>query len=263
MDRKKLLRTLAAVLLLGVFLYSAVRSYTIIDSYRTVEKGYAQLSDTYTQAAPAPTEAPEPAATEPPERAPLTIDFDALQAEYPCMVAWLHAPGSQLNYPLAQGEDNQFYLRHLPNGVWDGHGCLYLDYRCQADFTSWNNIIYGHDMDNGSMFGTLELYYEQEYYDEHPYMYLLTPGQDYKIILLASYITSSTDELTYILPTSQEERDVLIEKAMAGSSFRTEERALDDEKLIALSTCAYDYSGARHVVLGALRPLAPYEEGGG
>ncbi len=272
MNTRKILRLAVAALLLLVFLFSGWQVFSTLSEYKRGKESYAELTQEYvSEKLPEPQEhntalkavSAEPVETEPKETAPISVDFDALLKEYPDVVGWLYGPDTVINYPLLQGEDNQFYLRHLPNGVWDGHGCLYMDYRCAPDFSSWNSIIYGHDMQNGSMFGTLDGYYEQAYYEEHPYLYLLTPAMDYKILLISSYITPSTDEVTYSIPYSREERDTLVEKAIQDSSFKADVEVGDDDKLIAFSTCAYVYSGARHIVLGVLQELAPFAEGGG
>ena len=69
-----------------------------------------------------------------------------------------------------------------------------MDYRNAKDFSDSNSIIYGHDMKNDSMFGTLPDYSSQKYYEANPHWYLLTPTADYKIELIAGYVTHSTSE---------------------------------------------------------------------
>ena len=65
---------------------------------------------------------------------------------------------------------------------------MFLDYRCNSDFTSQNNLIYGHNMKTGMMFASLMNYKSQSYYEAHPYFYLYTPNQTYKVNLFAGCI---------------------------------------------------------------------------
>ena len=130
-----------------------------------------------------------------------------------------------------------------------------MDYRNAKDFSDSNSIIYGHDMKNDSMFGTLSDYSSQEYYEANPHWYLLTPTADYKIELIAGYVTHSTSE-TYSIPGTQEEKEKLIQTAFSKSDFTADVEIAENENLITLSTCSYEYNNARYVLVGVLKELA-------
>jgi len=80
-------------------------------------------------------------------------------------VAWLYAPGSGINYVVAQAEDNDYYLHRLLNGTEAKAGTLFMDYQNHSDFSDWNTMIYGHHMKNGTMFASLVKYQDQEFAD--------------------------------------------------------------------------------------------------
>ncbi len=266
MNKGKILRPIAALLLLVVFLFSGWKVFCAMSEYRQSEESYEALTQAYTTRQPVQVTVPEsePAeATEPVETAPITVDFDALFADCPDVVGWLYCPDTPINYPVVQAGDNDYYLRRLLDGTWNSSGSIFMDYRCAADFSDWNSIFYGHNMKNDAMFGTLQDYKKQEYYDAHPVLYLLTPAQDYKIELIGGYTTPGTAEDTYGLPDTQEGRDMLIAKAQQQSTFQTETEVNGDDRLITLSTCAYDYDLARYVLVGVLEELASFMEGGG
>ena len=84
-----------------------------------------------------------------------TVDFESLLAQGPDVKAWLELPGTVIQYPVAQGEDNSYYLKHLYDGTANKVGCLFIDYENAEDFSDNNTIIYGHNMRDGSMFSTL------------------------------------------------------------------------------------------------------------
>lgn len=188
------------------------------------------------------------------ETAPITADFDILLEECEDIIAWLYCPDTQINYPIVQSENNQYYLHRLPDGSYNDAGTLFADYRCSADFSDWNTVIYGHNMKNDSMFGALPEYADQAYYEAHPILYLLTPRQSYKIELIAGYVTPSDSEV-YSIPATAEERTWLVSSALEQSNFTTAADIQSEDRLITLSTCSYEYDTARYVLLGVLREI--------
>jgi sortase B len=83
------------------------------------------------------------------------IDFDALRAINPNVVGWIVIPGTQISYPVVQGTDNAWYLRHTFSGERNASGAIFLDYRNRADFSDSQIILHGHNMRDGSMFAPL------------------------------------------------------------------------------------------------------------
>ena len=118
------------------------------------------------------------------------INFKALQAVNPDVIGWIYSPNTTINYPVVQGDDNAYYLKHLADGTENRNGCPFLDVQNRPDFTDDNSIIYGHHMQNGTMFAGISWYEDQSYYDEHPVMYLMTPSATYRIELFSGYITT-------------------------------------------------------------------------
>jgi sortase B len=110
-------------------------------------------------------------------------------------------------------------------------------------------------MKNGSMFGSISNYKKQEYYDEHPKLYLATPDRSYTIKLIAGFVTDAVSD-TYIIPENIEERDEFINTAIKKSTFDSQIDISDideDDKLVMLSTCSYEYENARFVLIGVLK----------
>lgn len=178
---------------------------------------------------------------------PVFVDFEKLTAEYPDTVGWLYCEGTPINYPVVQGKDNLRYLRRLPDGSYNAAGSLFADYRCKEVAASGNYIIYGHNMKNGSMFGTLVRYKSQNYYDEHPTLYYLTPERTFRIELIAGFVTKSTGEV-YDTQLSAEK----VRQLCTRSSFKSRVTPQDGDVFITLSTCSYEYENARYVVIGRI-----------
>ncbi len=182
------------------------------------------------------------------ESIPIAVDFEALWKTCPDVVAWLYSPNTKIHYPIVQGEDNTYYLEHLADKTPNSSGSLMLDCRNTSDFSDWNSMIHGHSMKNGSMFRSLLQYKKQQYYDEHPIMWLITPDETYKVELFAGYITSSDDSVY-----SLSEDTGLVERAVKASTFKSDVEVLEEESLLTLSTCSYENENARYILLGVIR----------
>lgn len=264
---KQFLKIAAYVLLWGVLIYSGVMLWNIGKEYFGAGKAYEKLAEQYvsTQSTVPGEKASERAeneATEPTEKvwdeyAPIDVNFDALFEENSDVVGWLYCEDTVINYPIVQGPDNNYYLDKLLNKAYNICGTLFIDYRNNRDFSHYQNIIYGHKMKNGSMFGSIPGYKKQAYYEEHPVMYLLTPEQNYKVVLIAGYVVPSNAS-AYMIAENAEERDALIERARAKSTFQADVEILETDRLLTMSTCVTDYQNARYMLLGVMREIGPY-----
>ena len=241
---------LLLLLAAGVFVFSAAKLY----GYFRQNSAAVRFQEGLVQAAVSEPEQGVAAQGDSESVPPIQVDFTALLARYPDLVAWLYSPDTPIHYPIVQSGDNSYYLRRLPDGTDNPHGSLFLDYRNSADFTDWNLIVYGHNMKTEDMFGTLDRYQQQSYYEAHPVLYLLTPEADYRIRLIGGCVTAA-DSAVYTIPADAAERDRLVELVLQDTTFVSGERVGEGESLITLSTCTYAYDGARYVLLGALERL--------
>ena len=121
------------------------------------------------------------------------VDFAALEGVNSDIVAWLYGADTGLNYPIGQAEDNDYYLYRLLDGTWNKNGTIFMDYVNRSDFSDQNTLVYGHHMKSGAMFGALVQYKKQEFYDDHPYLYLYTPQQSYRLDLIAGSVVDYDD----------------------------------------------------------------------
>lgn len=189
------------------------------------------------------------------EIAPVYVDFELLLAEAPDTVAWLYGLGGEINLPVVQGEDNQYYLRRLPNGEYSFGGSLFLDYLATPDFSDTISFIYGHNMRNGSMLQPITAYGQQAFYDTHPVMYMLTPTQNYKLEVFSGYITDvESDAYTFQFATD-EEKEGYIQMLLDSSDFSAGVEVTAADKILCLSTCTYQYEDARFVLFSKLTPI--------
>ena len=91
----------------------------------------------------------------------------------PNVIGWIEIPGLSISYPVVQGTDNAYYLHHLFTGEYNSSGSIFADWHNQPDFADPNTIVYGHNMKNGSMFGTLSHYQDQALWEASPNLSLI------------------------------------------------------------------------------------------
>lgn len=182
---------------------------------------------------------------------PESIDFVALKEKYKDAVGWIFSKNGVINYPVVQGSDNSYYLNRLPSGKKNINGSIFMDYRSKSDFSGANTIIYGHSMDNGSMFRTLLNYKKQSYYDKYPEMYIFTPEGKYRLVIFAAYETKS-DDMAYGKIYGESGFTKYVSHALSKSKIKTDVEVEVGDRLVTLSTCAYSSNDARFIVVGKL-----------
>ena len=183
---------------------------------------------------------------------PTEINFGALRAINRDAAAWLYNPGTVIDYPVMRAADYSYYLTHLPDGTENANGALFIDYNNAPDFSGKLTVIYGHHMKSGKMFGSLKGYKTQGYYDEHPHMLLYTPQGNYRIELLYGCVIDAGQwrERAFMY---EQNLPGLLSYAAHHSTFRSNTSYREGDRVVAMSTCSYEFDGARYVVLGVLR----------
>lgn len=188
------------------------------------------------------------------EAVPITVDFVSLLADNGDVVGWIYCPNTPINYPVAQGKDNNEYLRHDLKGKYLVSGTLFVDYRNGLIGEDINYVIYGHNMKNQTMFGTILKYKEQSYYDEHPVLYYLTPEQNYKLEPIAGLVVS-TEDMIYQPSPETDSFSEYVEKLVEKSGFQSEAEYFPGDSLVTLSTCSYEFDTARYVLVCKLTEI--------
>ena len=232
-------------------------SYAALDAYISIPEATVPP-----QTVPVPGIMPSEGETLPPETEPVAaepgivwpvIDFEALAKINPDIVAWIYIPGTNINYPVVQGRDNDHYLYYMFDGGYNRAGCIFLDVNVTNDFSAPNSVLHGHNLMNGTMFASLVEYQKQSYYDEHPYALLLTPGGNYEVRFFSGYTTDVQSSAWVTIFT--DEHYILSQDQAAGQScFRSDVVPMFEDRIVTLSTCSYEFSNARFVIHGILVP---------
>lgn len=183
------------------------------------------------------------------------IDHEKLLGINRHYACWLYSPGTPIDYPVVLGPDNRHWLHRLFDGAWNFSGTLFIDCRNLPGFLDPNTLIYGHNMRNNSMFGTLTDYGVEGYYQAHPYLLVLAPRAMYLLEPVAAYVTGDGDPCYEIALSDDEDMLAFVEQAVNKSDFDSGVAVAPGDRLVTLSTCAYAFQDARYVVIGRLEPI--------
>ena len=191
------------------------------------------------------------------------IDWDELLSINPEIVGWIYINDTKIDYPVLwhKSDDmySQYYLNHNYKGEWDSYGTIFLDYRDLEGTDSKNVVMHGHHMNDGSMFGNLMSYAGMsgnlDFYEEAPIVEFDTPKADakYKIISVfkTNTLSSQGEFFNYLRADFQNEKDFMdyVYNVRIRSLINCPVDVNEDDELITLSTCSYEFTNFRTVVV--------------
>ncbi len=196
---------------------------------------------------PADEPEPEPEAAPRPAAEPVVdayapdlaqTDLAALQQINPEVIGWISIPETMLSYPLMQGEDNQYYLKHTWKKDYSNLGSLYMDYRNDSSLADFNTILYGHRMRGDDMFGSLKYYDEQTHWESHPAVYIATDEGVRRYDIFAAYEIDITNCHTYRLGLDETEgQQAYIDYCTGLSVLETGIVPEPGDHILTMSTC--------------------------
>ena len=159
-------------------------------------------------------------------------------------LGWLSIPNTHIDYPVVIGGDNDYYLRRDIHKNEAYAGSIFMDYRCDRGFAGANTIIYGHNMKNRSMFGDLREFADEWFFENNPAGTLYLKDATYTLNFFAYMIVDAGDSVVFD-PSAG--RDKLYEYAEKNAvNFSPPD---PDGKIVTLSTCSYEFTDARMVLL--------------
>ena len=191
-----------------------------------------------------PKQEPVQAVPEEPEAEPvdIPIDFAGLQEMNPEIYAWIRIPGTEVDYPIVQRpEDDAYYLDHTIEGAEGLPGSIYTESLNKKDFTDKNTVIYGHNMKDNTMFGSLKDYKDSAYMDEHSEVYIYTPEHIFTYKIFAA-VTYDSRHIMVAFDFAQDEQyqaylDSLSQVRNMASYINTDIPVTTADRIITMSTC--------------------------
>lgn len=181
------------------------------------------------------------------------IDLAALRQVNPDVIGWIMIPDTEINYPLMQGQDNEYYLNHTWKGQKNSVGSIFLEHQNSADLMDYNTIIYGHNMNDDSMFADIRNYAVKDYWKTNPYIYIVTDAGVYRYDVIAAY-KADLKGLTFGLAFEGEDsRNNFLRYIRRESDFDTGILPDVNDRILTLSTCYGNTNEGRWVVQARLR----------
>lgn len=173
----------------------------------------------------------------------MEVDFKSLREKNPDTVGWLYVGSCGISYPIVQGEDNDYYMNHTFEGTVNSSGAIIMDYRDDKYLKDWNTFIYGHNMKNGSMFGSLKkLLNDETLYDSDPYIYVYLPGYIYRYKIFSYYKDKPDSKMYWTADTLQEYRQY-IRDALSLSVRDLGVETSEENNMVTLVTCSGSGAG--------------------
>jgi sortase, SrtB family len=252
MGKVKVIRRVLLVILMAVFAYSGYRiGVYLYDGYAS-----GKLNDRMKQQYEAAQQMQEE--TNPSEQGQFMEEeqskasyrrrFDSLLAINPDIVGWIRIDDTDIDYPVVQSGDNQYYLNHNAEKQRSQRGAIFMDYRYTDENDNAQLVIYGHHMKDGSMFGELSKYKDAAYYQEHDKIAFegLKEPATYQIFSVYIYGPESRS-FEYEFADAQQYQAYL-DTIKRQSLYDTGVEATSDDQLLTLVTCTYEVTDARLII---------------
>ena len=209
-------------------------------------------------ATPAPENTPAPATdgAQSPSASPTAspvaqeIDFAALQAENPDIVAWITLDGTVIDYPILcrQGDDAYYHTRNV-KGENSAAGSIYIQSSYnKMDFSDFHTVIYGHNMRNGSMFAALHKFEDESFFDAHDTIVIYTPTQKLTYTIFAAYARDDAHLMRKFDYSTAEGRQAFLDEIKTHKGSFRDVDLNTDSHIITLSTCIGSADDQRYIL---------------
>jgi len=242
-----LIISLSAILLysginIGIYIFDG---YTNKELNENLQQAYHQFdsSDTGGNEASADDPASVPGVSE-----QYADRFESLLNINKDVVGWVNIPDSQIDYPVVQADNNEFYLNHDLKNERSSHGTVFMDYRNSSNGRDYNTVLYGHHMKDGTMFAGLSAYKDRSFYAEHAYIEYDSLEQPAKWEIFSVYVSRPGDDTPQIAFNNDEEYAQYLDRIISRSIYKTGVDVTTDDRILTLMTCSYEYNNARLVI---------------
>lgn len=238
MKKKKIISAVLFTVGICILLFSGYKIYEINREYKASESYYEELGKNKTVSVKEKENKTE-------EK--MLPDFSALKSINTDIYAWISIPSIGVDYPVLQGENNNSYLHTLPDGTYNKGGSIFIDERCENDFSSPVTVIYGHCMKDNSMFGLLNRFLDTSFLNNNKSYEIYTPEKTITPVIIACFETSEKSDIYNLPSAGNKKRYLKMLSELCGTDLTAE--AFSDKRIIILSTCSFSFEGARTVVV--------------
>ena len=225
---KKFFLNLLTIICIVTICISSFKIYTTLRDYKKADNVYSELRDTKNNSDNT-TEA--------------TKDLSSINSDYQF---WINVEGTNIDYPVVKGSDNDFYLNHDFNKNYLPAGSIFLDYRNDFE-TDYNTVIYGHHMRNSTMFGQMEKFKKEDFFEKNKTITLTSKDDIYEYEIFAIGVYDADFGYNAVDFNDEDDFKIFLDKILSKSMY-SRNIVNSSDKIITLSTCSYEYDNARTAI---------------
>jgi len=179
--------------------------------------------------------------------------FKELQAINPEVFSWLTIYGTHIDYPVTQGEDNMKYVNTNAEGTYSLSGSIFLDCGNSKDFSDFNSILFGHHMEQQTMFGEIGLFSDKSYFDARLYGNLYYGGKDHGLEFFAFLHTDAYDTSVFAPGVQgKEAQQAYLENLLMKATFTRDIGVTAHDRIVLLSTCSPTTTNGRDILVARI-----------
>ena len=228
---KRMINNILLIICIFIFCISTWKLYGYYRSYKKAKDTYSKI-------------AKENVKISKNER---KIDFKKLKSQNQDIAGWIYIRGTTIDYPIVQGKDNEEYLHQDFNKKKSSSGTIFLDNNCKKDFTSDNNIIYGHHMKNGTMFAQLLKFREKSFLKKHNEIMIFTPDRTIHLKVISAYAQKAQNKIPVTFANDKQKK-AYIKKFESMSEQTIKTSRINDSHIYTFVTCSYERDDNRTYV---------------
>lgn len=231
---KRMINNILLIICIFIFCISTWKLYGYYRSYKKAKDTYSKI-------------AKENVKISKNER---KIDFKKLKSQNQDIAGWIYIRGTTIDYPIVQGKDNEEYLHQDFNKKKSSSETIFLDNNCKKDFTSDNNIIYGHHMKNGTMFAQLLKFREKSFLKKHNEIMIFTPDRTIHLKVISAYAQKAQNKIPVTFANDKQKK-AYIKKIESMSEQTIKTSRINDSHIYTFVTCSYEGEDNRTYVHAA------------
>ncbi|WP_455538584.1 class B sortase [Terrisporobacter sp.] len=225
---RKFFLNLMTIICVMIICISGFKIYTTLRGYKKADNIYSQLRETKDNSH---------------SSTDTTKNLSSINSDYKF---WINVEGTNIDYPVVQGKDNDFYLNHDFNKNYLPAGSIFLDYR--NDFKAdLNTVIYGHHMRNSTMFGQMEKFKKEDFFEKNKKITLATEDNLYEYEIFAIGVYDADFGYNTVNFANEDNFNNFLNKILSKAMY-SRNIVSSDDKIITLSTCSYEYDNARTAI---------------
>ena len=250
----KIVRWIIIILCVGVIVFEGIGLYRDQKEYSIAENEYEELISAMNET---DTDSGSDLSTAPKPYPDLHLSYSMLEGINEDFVGWIYYPYLGINYPVVHEKEVDEYLHKTFDGTANNSGCLFTDILSTEDFSGYHDMIFGHNMRNGSMFGQIKKLGqsdESENVRANPYIYIYTPDYVYQYEIFAYYVTRVGSE-SYSDVRSDEEYDAFVSFISNNTIYEipSDVDLSSRPSILTLSTCNGQSGSGRRFVIHSVK----------